>query len=496
VAVDVAGKRILAGAPPLRYWHSEYVSGGKGGGQHWEKTYSGNASTNLLASAARSENGVEQLKVNVYLTSPDELFASQQSRAMLFGLLVIASTVAALIGLFAAWLAFHRQLRLAEMKSNFVSSVPVIMLALATVARGATNDLTGLLQKGLFEEEANRNLDAAISDYQSLANQFDKDRQLAATAIFRLGECYRALGRTNDAVVQYERIVREFSDQQTLVTLSRQNLAGLGHTERPATGQQGSGSPASEQAQELELVKKLQAMPLNEILQVAPTVLTDATLINLIYQYNQTELDLIRLRTDHGEEHSEVKKEDTIRAALADKIKERLEGLSQALSLELGASATTSGAGRAGVQETATTDEEERQIRDIQAMIQNSPDLINAPGTDGKTPLQSAAEKGQLVVAKYLLDHGANVNEPTRNRHPVSTPLCAAAENGHKVMVELLLARGADVNGGGSIRFILRFRRTLTEWRTRSWRTKRTRICRVSAGNEPCTRRQKTATPN
>jgi signal transduction histidine kinase len=123
VGVDVAGKRIAAGAPSLAYWHSEYVSGGKGGGQFWGKKYSDGISTNYLASAARLANGVEQLKVNVYLTSPDELFTSQQSRARWFGLLVAASTLAALIGLFAASRAFHRQLRLAEMKSNFVSSV-------------------------------------------------------------------------------------------------------------------------------------------------------------------------------------------------------------------------------------------------------------------------------------------------------------------------------------------------------------------------------------
>ncbi len=93
------------------------------------------------------------------------------------------------------------------------------------------------------------------------------------------------------------------------------------------------------------------------------------------------------------------------------------------------------------------TDEEQTQIRNIQAMIQNSPDLINAPDSDGKTPLILAAEKGQLVVAKYLLDHGADVNGLSRNHGDV--PLIAAAENGHKAMVELLLARGADVSGGG-----------------------------------------------
>src|ERR1041385_2485971 len=102
-----------------------------------------------------------------------------------------------------------------------VPAAPVVLTATAT------NDLVSALQRGLFEEEGNRDLDAAISAYQSLAAQFDRSRQVAATAIFRLGECYRKLGRTNEAVAQYDRIVREFSDQQTLATLSRQNIASV-----------------------------------------------------------------------------------------------------------------------------------------------------------------------------------------------------------------------------------------------------------------------------
>src|SRR5512143_1139174 len=99
-----------------------------------------------------------------------------------------------------------------------VYSVAALM-SVVNVEGAATNNLTSLLQQGLFEEEANRNLDAAIASYQSLATQFDKDRQVAATAVFRLGECYRKLGKTNEAVLQYERIIREFPDQQTLATL-------------------------------------------------------------------------------------------------------------------------------------------------------------------------------------------------------------------------------------------------------------------------------------
>src|SRR6478736_782046 len=92
----------------------------------------------------------------------------------------------------------------------------------------ATNDLSGLLQRGLFEEEANRNLEAASVAYESLVKQLDKDRQIGATAIFRLGEVYRKQGKTNEAAAQYERIVRDFAEQTALVTLSRQNLAGMG----------------------------------------------------------------------------------------------------------------------------------------------------------------------------------------------------------------------------------------------------------------------------
>lgn len=329
------------------------------------------------------------------------------------------------------------------MKTRMLSLL-AFMVAFATFAQTSTNNLTGLLQKGLFDEEANRDLNAAISDYQTLATDFDKDRELAATAIFRLGECYRKLGRTNDAVVQYQRIVRDFSDQPMLVNLSRQNLAGLSAPETPAAAQPNTANP--ELVRQLNWVKKLHTMPLKDVLQIAPTVLTDATLISLIYQYNQTDLDLIRLRTDHGPDHPDVKKAQAMQAALQEKIEERLDGMSRALSMELGASATASGGG-SGSQQSAVTDDEQSQIREIQSMIQNSPDLINAPNAEGKIPLQLAAAKGQLVVAKYLLDHGADVDGRSQSSAP--TPLAEAADKGHKAMVELLLSRGADVNGKG-----------------------------------------------
>ena len=112
------------------------------------------------------------------------------------------------------------------MKTKSLSLISALVL-LGGALRAGTNDPTALLQKALFEEEANHNLPGAIQAYQSLVNVLDENRKLAATAVFRLGECYRKQGQTNEAAAQYERITRDFSDQSTLVTLSRQNLADM-----------------------------------------------------------------------------------------------------------------------------------------------------------------------------------------------------------------------------------------------------------------------------
>lgn len=212
-----------------------------------------------------------------------------------------------------------------------------IFLLAATLAGAQTNSATALLQQGLLEEQANRNLDAAIADYQALVAQFDRDRQLAATATFRLGECYRMQGRTNEAAAQYQRILKDFPDQQTLATLSRQDLAGMGtSSSAPAVGS-------------------------------APAI--------------------------------------------------------------------------AG---SFTGDDEDHEIQHLQAMIQDSPDLINASGIRGSgPPLIAAAASDHLRVAQFLLDNHADVNIKGAGG---DTPLTTAATYGHKAMVELLLNRGADIN--------------------------------------------------
>jgi hypothetical protein len=316
----------------------------------------------------------------------------------------------------------------------------------ATLAHAATNDLSGLLQRGLFEEEANRNLEAASAAYESLVKQLDKDRQIGATAIFRLGEVYRKQGKTNEAAAQYERIVRDFAEQTTLVTLSRQNLAGLGMHRRSAnTSSEPTGAASSSaDARMLNQLKKLSRAELRGVL---PGVSGDPTLSQLLNELNTAERKRVEISADFSESSPQMQQNKSVLELLNKKIDERMDGILRGMELRVAAAEETGEITKpsksASSTFTAVLDEEEAEIRRIQAMIQNSPDLINATSGDrAGTPLGRAAEKGQLRVAQYLLDNDAEVNFPANG----STPLSIAAWNGHKKMVELLLARGAAVN--------------------------------------------------
>ncbi|HEX9047856.1 MAG TPA: HAMP domain-containing sensor histidine kinase [Verrucomicrobiae bacterium] len=89
-------------------------------------------------------------RVRILLASPDILYARQSQRTRLFGGLIVASALAAVMGLFAAWQSFRRQQELYEMKSNFVSSVSHELRApIASVRLMAEN-----LERGKISEPA------------------------------------------------------------------------------------------------------------------------------------------------------------------------------------------------------------------------------------------------------------------------------------------------------------------------------------------------------
>jgi ankyrin repeat protein len=294
----------------------------------------------------------------------------------------------------------------------------------AMLLRAQTNNLTALLQQGLFEEQADRNLDAAISNYQSLATEFDQDRQVGATAIFRLGECYRMQGKTNEAAQEYERIIKDFSDQATLVTLSRQDLAGMGVSVSTTTSTAGPDT---------ELWDKVKNLSPAELEKVLPILVPDAILTGLLQQRNEAETKLAQLNVEYTPANPEVISHKAALDAINRQIFEKVDAIMQALKMRAQSSETITVS-------AAPVDDEDREIQRIQQMIQNSPDLVNARDDKGHTPLENAAINGQLKVATFLLDHGADINAG------YGSALDQAVNAGNRAMVEFLLNRGANIN--------------------------------------------------
>ncbi len=171
----------------------------------------------------------------------------------------------------------------------------------------------------------------------------------------------------------------------------------------------------------------------------------DQLLIKLLEQQQTEETKLAALSVHLGAEHPEVIAARKTLQKLDEQIGTRMNGIIKALELRAVATSSTSlsenneTGSRAAI--ATVVDEEETEIRRIQVLIRNSPDLINGTA-EGYGPLNTAALGGWLRVATFLLDNGADINKPTGG----ATPLYQAVKSGHKAMVELLAQRGANVN--------------------------------------------------
>ena len=82
-------------------------------------------------------------------------------------------------------------------------------------------------------------------------------------------------------------------------------------------------------------------------------------------------------------------------------------------------------------------------LRRVQELINENPEVVNAQNTINQTPLHIAAYNGHTNVATILLDHGANIDAQDDFNQ---TPLHAAAYNGHAAVATVLLDHNATVD--------------------------------------------------
>ncbi len=335
-----------------------------------------------------------------------------------------------------------------------------LLLSLSAVSSLAADSPADLLRKGLFEEEANQNLDAAIKAYQAIIEQADEQRKIAGTAIFRLAESYRKLGKTNEAATQYQRVLRDYSEQTNLVSLSQRHLSTLRPPGDLPTDARATTSVVNDPAQaklveeEIELVQRQIDATTKQYQNGTATredvIKLDRELCKLLRKlpsnaHSVAQTEIITKEIKLVEELLGImrKRIETGRAGPLDDVPIKRELL--ALQRELAAEKSGQITATATEPAPSTTTEEAEEIRKIRAMVANSPDLLDRPAEQNLTPLQKAAFKGQLHVARYLISAGADVDRATTSRKK-STALHYAADAGHKAIVELLLASKANVN--------------------------------------------------
>ena len=285
------------------------------------------------------------------------------------------------------------------MKTWTLYFVSIVLPLLPQFAFSASNELATALQKGLFEEEANHNYPAAIAAYQSAIAQFDDARDLAATAVFRLGDVYSKLGKTNDANAQYQRILREFPDQSVFTSLSQSYLGAAPKVEgASATTNAAAESSLAAEEQEIRRWQKLIAD--------SPDLLNAGDPGS-----GQTPL------------HKAAAKGELIAAQFL-------------LTNSANVNARDRTEGTPLYEATAANHKEM-----VDLLLRAGADPNCTGGELHYTPLHVAAERARKPIVEALLAGGANPN--ARNYLGV-TPLHLAVASGFKTIVEVLLAHGAD----------------------------------------------------
>ena len=133
-----------------------------------------------------------------------------------------------------------------------MKSLMFLLFALPLFAAEPT--LSEQLRDALYIEEVERKPAAAAETYAKILHDFDSQRPLAATALFRLAEIRRNAGDSDRAIALYQRLLREFSDRETEADFARQHLATLGG-EVPIT--EGKPTLIDEQETEIQRLKHL-----------------------------------------------------------------------------------------------------------------------------------------------------------------------------------------------------------------------------------------------
>jgi ankyrin repeat protein len=307
------------------------------------------------------------------------------------------------------------------MNSLRIPSLMSVFFGLLLTLRAA-DPLNDAFQRGLLAEETRADFQAASAAYGEVIRLADAQRDLIATALFRLSESQRRLSRTNDAIAGYRRLIREFGTQTNLVALATERLRAWGAVEAPQTSRDPSSSLAAPpkadegatdpESRELERLRRM--------------LVNSPDLIDAPQGENKETPLQTAARLDHGR---------VVEFLLSQRVDPK--GGSQGWPpLHLAA-----GAGH-------------KRLVELLLKAGVPPDQLDK---DGETALHWAVRAGRSQVVQSLLASGARPSircqgslsfQDTPSKLVLSqlTPLGIAVMKGNRPSVELLVRAGASLN--------------------------------------------------
>ena len=118
------------------------------------------------------------------------------------------------------------------MKTSFLFQARALIVAafLPVLASAASELPSTLLQKGIYAEEIERNLDSAIKIYEQIAAEAATNRAVVAQAQYRLAVCYQKKGNKEQAIKLLNELVEQSPADLGLSKKAREILVELGVT--------------------------------------------------------------------------------------------------------------------------------------------------------------------------------------------------------------------------------------------------------------------------
>jgi ankyrin repeat protein len=147
--------------------------------------------------------------------------------------------------------------------------------ALATTSLADDAALDTAFRDALYAEEVKGDAAAALESYSNLLEQLEARRDLHATALYRQAECFRKLGKKDEAIAGFQKILRLYPDVERFQKQAGESLAALGV--KVGDGAVGKDEQAQDRATKIAAVEKMLLESPDQLNSLTKNLLAQAT---------------------------------------------------------------------------------------------------------------------------------------------------------------------------------------------------------------------------